>query len=191
MNQRIKIEKISTIIRGHTPTNFANSGKGYVFVGQAEIAQGGKGAQRFVEEVSSQTTFLTVGDIAIASMDQTFRILVVDDALAGAVLGQHCSAIRIDEADSLITPRYLAAWMRTEDFRRQAAVLTTGVTMPRLGPRELAMVDVPFLPLDRQERIAVLADQFREARESVRTTLSQIEELESVELELAFRKEEK
>jgi restriction endonuclease S subunit len=190
MNQRIKIEKVSSIIRGQTPSNYANLEKGLAFVGQAEIAQGAKGARRYVEDVSSLTGFLSVGDIALASMDQTFRILVIDDALAGAVLGQNCLAIRIDEADSLITPHYLAAWMRTEDFRRQAIALSTGVNMPRLGPRELAMVEIPFLPLDRQEKIASLADQFREARESVRTTLSRIEELESVELELAFRKEE-
>jgi hypothetical protein len=76
--------------------------------------------------------------------------------------------------------------MKTEDFRRQADTLATGFTMPRLTQRSLASMEIPLLSAQRQALVVALSEKFEATTMALRTTLAQVEELESVELELAF-----
>lgn len=187
MNQRIPLAKVATIIRGLTHASDAFADSGPVFIGQSEVTQSGNVAPRFVKGGIDNLVKLEAGDIVIASMDQTQRVLVIGDQLVGSVLGHGCLAIRVEQSSSLASSAFLAAWMRTDDYRRQANTLFSGVTIARLGAKELGAIELPLLPQRRQEALVVLADQFQNARESLTVALAHVEQLERIELEIFFR----
>ena len=64
--------------------------------------------------------------------------------------------------------------------------MAAGIAMPRLMQKSLGSLEVPLVDSARQDRIVNLSMQFGKAIGDLRTTLAQVEELESIELEIAF-----
>lgn len=190
MTQRIALGKFAGILRGTTPSHIDETGRGPIFVGQTEVTGGVGAPTRHVELTDGEGTspvFLTPGDIVMGSLDQKHRALLIDDSRRGAVLGRDCLAVRIDGGNwTPMSPQFIAVWTKTEDFQHQAVALATGTVMPRLTHKGLALVEVPILEPARQAQIVKLARQFEDATSSVRATLQELEQLEAIEIELAF-----
>ena len=190
MIQRIPLNKFARVLKGTTPAPQVSSAEGLPFVGQSEVSSGGTSPLRRVpvllDEDSPEAIYLQLGDLVISSLDAKRRVLLVREEASGAVLGRECLAIRLESNWQPVVPAFLMAWMKTDDFFRQADALTTGTTMPRLTQRSLEAVQVPLLTPKRQERVTGIARKFDAATSALRLNLAQIEELEGIELELAF-----
>lgn len=190
MTQRIAFSKFTRILRGTTTSQIDETGLGPIFVGQNEIAGGGGTPTRHVELSDGDgagPVFLVPGDIVLGSLDQKRRALLIGDSRRGAVLGRDCLAIRIEEGNwKPMSPEFITVWTKTEDFQRQVGALATGTVMPRLTHRTLGLVEIPVLEPARQSQIVTLARQFEDATSSVAATLQELEQLEAIEIELAF-----
>ncbi len=190
MSQRIPLNKFATVLRGATPAPKEDSVEGTPFIGQSEVGHGGAQPLRRVDLQSvddfAEPTYLHANDLVVASMDSKRRVLMVTESTEGAVLGRECLAVRLEASWRPISASYLYAWMKTDDFHRQADSMATGVTMPRLTQRSLGSIEVPLLEASRQDWVVRLSEKFETSTKSLRTTLAQMEELESLEIELAF-----
>ena len=190
MTQRIPLNKFAKVLKGTTPAPQVSSIEGLLFVGQSEVSSGGNALLRRMQvlpdEDSPEPTYLQLGDLVISSLDSKRRVLMVSELADGAVLGRECLAVRLESNWQPVMPTFLMAWMKSDDFRRQADALATGTTMPRLAQRSLEAVQVPLLMPKHQEQVAAIAYKFDTATAALRSTLAQVEELEGIELELAF-----
>lgn len=190
MTQRIPLNKFAKVLKGTTPAPQVSSIEGLLFVGQSEVSSGGnaprKRVQVLLDDDSPEPTYLQLGDLVISSLDSKRRVLMIGELADGAVLGRECLAVRLENSWRPVMPTFLMAWMKTDDFLRQADALTTGTTMPRLAQRSLEVVQVPLLTPMHQERVAAIAHKFDAATAALRSTLAQVDELEGIELELAF-----
>ena len=190
MSQRIPLNKFATVLRGATPAPKEDFIEGTPFIGQTEVGRGGIQPLRRVDLQSvddfAEPTYLLANDLVVASTDSQRRVLMVTESTEGAVLGRECLAVRLEVRWRPVSAGYLHAWMKTDDFRRQADTLATGITTPRLTQRSLGSIEVPLLDLVRQDWVVRLSKKFETSTKSLRTTLAQMEELESLELELAF-----
>ena len=186
----IPLELAAEVLKGTTPAPQVNSIKGLYFIGQSEVRSGGNAPLRRVqvlpEDDGPEPTYLQLGDLVISSLDPKRRVLMVNEVVDGAILGRECLAVRLHRNRQFFTPKFLMAWMKTDDFLRQADALTTGTTMPRLTQRALGAVQVPLLTPKNEERVTSIAHKFDVATGALRLTLAQVEELEGIELELAF-----
>ncbi len=190
MTQRIPLNKFAMVLKGTTPAPSVSSNEGVPFIGQSEVSGGGHAPLRRLQvlpdEDGPEPTYLQREDLVLSSLDSKRRVLMVSELIDGAVLGRECLAIRLDSSWRPVEPTFLLAWMKTEDFKCQADALATGTTMPRLTQRALEAVQVPLLTPKHQERVTTMAKKFDAATAALRLTLAQIEELEGIELELAF-----
>ena len=190
MRQRIPLNKFTTILRGVTPAPKEEIGEGLPFIGQMELGHGGAQPLRMVRYQSQadevEPTYLRANDLVIAAMDSKRRVYMVPESAEGAVLGRECLAVRVESTWHPVSAHYLLAWMNTADFRRQADAMAAGIAMPRLTQKSLGSLEVPLADSARQDRIVNLSMQFGKAIGDLRTTLAQVEELESIELEIAF-----
>lgn len=177
------------VLKGTTPAPRENSTKGLYFIGQSEVRSGGHALLRRVQvfpDDGPEPTYLQLGDLVISSLGPKRRVLMVNELADGAILGRECLAVRLPSNRKYFTPKFLMAWMKTDDFVRQVDALTTGMTMPRLTQRSLEDVQVPWLTPKHQELVTAIADKFDTATAALRSTLAQVEELEGIELDLAF-----
>jgi restriction endonuclease S subunit len=190
MSQRITLNKFAEVLGGITPAPTEDSADGALFIGQSEVGSGGTQLLRRVDlhsdEDLGEPIILRAGDLVLASRDSRRRVLLVTESTDGAVLGRECLAVRLEGSWRPVTPTFLMAWMKTDDFRRQADTLVTGSTMPRLTKRSLASIEVPLMNANRQALLTALSEKFEVTTTALRTTLAHVEELESIELELAF-----
>jgi len=186
----LPLELFAKVLKGTTPAPRENSIKGLYFIGQSEVRSGGNVLQRRVQVLPDddgpEPTYLQLGDLVISSLDPKRRVLMVNELADGAILGRECLAVRPESNRQFFAPKFLMAWMKTDDFARQADALTTGTTMRRLTPRSLGEIQVPLLTSKHQERVVAIADKFDTATAALRSTLAQVEELEGIELDLAF-----
>lgn len=186
----IPLGLFAKVLKGITPAPRVYSTKGQYFIGQSEVTSGGNALLRRVQVLPDddgpEPTYLQLGDLVISSLNPKRRVLMVNELADGAILGRECLAVRLEGSFQPVTPKFLMAWMKTDDFVRQADALTTGTTMPRLSQRSLEEVQVPLLTPKHQELVAAIAYKFDTATAALRSTLAQVEELEGIELELAF-----
>jgi hypothetical protein len=67
--------------------------------------------------------------------------------------------------------------------------MTSGITMPRLSSKSLAAILVPEFDDEQISHADRLASKFEAAIGAVRTTLNQLESLQSIEMDLVFHEE--
>lgn len=134
------------------------------------------------------TERLRPGDVAIALIGQPGAGLIIDEALAGAVLARDCVALRVDPGHPLISRGWLHAWVQSEHFKRQVEARTRGSGIRRVSRRDLAMMRVPIPAGDFQDRtgegIAAIEGQLQEALDRV----SDLERLRAIAVELVMER---
>jgi hypothetical protein len=190
MTVRNQLSDIAEVLKGTTPAHVTDLPGGPIFIGQSEVTSGGAGPVRYVDTSKDKgraaPVLLEPGDVVFASLDPWHHALVIARERHGAYLGRECMAVRINLNWTRLTPAVLAAWARSDDFRRQAEVMTSGITMPRLSFKSLAAILVPEFDDDQISHLDRLASMFNAAISAVRTTLEQLESLHSIEMDLAF-----
>jgi hypothetical protein len=193
MTLRDQLSEIAEVLKGTTPAHVTDEQGGPIFIGQSEVTSGGAGPVRFVdtsrEKSRAAPVLLEPGDVVFASLDPSHHALVITKEHHGAYLGRECMAVRINQNWTRLTPVVLAAWAQSDDFRRQAEVMTSGITMPRLSSKSLAAILVPEFDDEQISHADRLASKFEAAIGAVRTTLNQLESLQSIEMDLVFHEE--
>lgn len=190
MTQHLELGQFATILRGTTPAHTVDHDGGPVFIGQTEVVGGLRAPRRYVDTLRkverSVPVLLQLGDVVFAAVDRSHRALVIGQTLQGAYLGRECLAVRFPHNFQKLSPEFLAVWARSDDFQRQAEMLMTGTTMPRLTHRALASMVVPVLTSERQSRVAEVAGKIDAATTALQVSLDSLTVLEGLELELAF-----
>jgi len=193
MTRAIRLDELVSILRGNTPALPSGDPSGPRVIGQSEIVSGGSAPVRHVDYSRVQPglapVLLAADDVVLAAMDRSHRSLLIDDELAGAVLGRECLALRIATPNSPIRPAYLAAWTRSPEFQTLASAGMVGTTMPRLSPKTLGSFLIPILSQERQMRIERLVREFASAQAALARTENLLQRLEVAELSGAFKEE--
>lgn len=112
-----------------------------------------------IDEPDTDRFRLVDGDIVVARSGATFgRSVLVRDP-DHAVFASYL--IRLRANTQLVSPSYLAWFMKSAEYWRQAVALSTGIAQPNLNARNLGTINIPLAPSGQQHRIvAVIEEQF-------------------------------
>ena len=190
MTTRVQLSEVATILRGRSRardvTEDANGEpEMYGIVLEADGLEDGL-SKAGVPEPGYRPVRLDDGDVILVLRPSSVETLLVDLNPAGAAAGRGCTVVRLFDDQGLISPGYLAAWLQSPDFRRQADVRSIGGSLPRLSPADLRSFTIPVLSRRRQVEVAELSLSFSVALGALSRSLNSLEGLWSVELELAM-----
>jgi hypothetical protein len=185
--QKRDLRSVADVFRGTVPASEFNDDGTERFFGMTEIGRAGQGPVRRVtlSEDNKGAVRLMEGDVAVVLMGRIGSSTLIDAEAAGAILGRECVALRASSPDVL--PVWLYAWTQSPDFADQARRYAKGTTMPRLGTRDLLGFDIPLPAIDQQRKITETLNRFQAAKKATSETLANLEQLEQLELTLAFR----
>lgn len=110
------------------------------------------------EEFAKKARKALTGDLIIATTSEN------DDDVCKAVawLGNEDIAVSSDACfyRHKFNPKYVAYYFQTEQFQKQKRKYITGTKVRRVNANDLAKILIPNPPLEEQERIVKLLDQF-------------------------------
>lgn len=146
---------------GIQKTDFKESGVGCIHYGQIHTHYGtwAKETKSFVsQEYSARLRKARKGDLVIATTSED------DEAVAKAVawLGDEDVAVSTDAYifHHTIDPKYVAYFFQTESFQSQKKPHITGTKVRRISGERLAKIQIPVPPIEEQERIVAILDNF-------------------------------
>ncbi len=182
----VRLGDLATVFKGRVAAKTVADGDGPRFFGIAEISAHGATAPRYVDPVADldEAVFLQPGDIVVALLGDIGNAVMVNERAAGAVLGRECAALRVTAAGHVL-PSWLYAWTASQEFKSQVMLHTSGTTMPRVSTRAIEDFTLPLPSLDRQRELEQLVDRFDAALTATATALQHMEELRTLEMDLA------
>ena len=160
-----KLGEIAEIIRGNglQKKDFVDQGIGCIHYGQIYTRYGAF-ADRTLTYVTPQlaATLKTVsnGDLVVAITSENVEDVCKCVAWLGEddiVTGGHAAIVKHKQ-----NPKYLAYLFQTEDFFRQKRKYVVGTKVIEMSPRKLAEIIIPVPPLEIQNEIVKLLDNFTE-----------------------------
>lgn len=160
-----KLGEIAEIIRGNglQKKDFVDQGIGCIHYGQIYTRYGAF-ADRTLTYVTPQlaATLKTVsnGDLVVAITSENVEDVCKCVAWLGEddiVTGGHAAIVKHKQ-----NPKYLAYLFQTEDFFRQKRKYVVGTKVIEMSPKKLAEIIIPVPPLEIQNEIVKLLDDFTE-----------------------------
>ena len=160
-----KLGEIAEIIRGNglQKKDFVDQGIGCIHYGQIYTRYGAF-ADRTLTYVTPQlaATLKTVsnGDLVVAITSENVEDVCKCVAWLGEddiVTGGHAAIVKHKQ-----NPKYLAYLFQTEDFFRQKRKYVVGTKVIEMSPKKLAEIIIPVPPLEIQNEIVKLLDNFTE-----------------------------
>ena len=160
-----KLGEIAEIIRGNglQKKDFVDQGIGCIHYGQIYTRYGAF-ADRTLTYVTPQlaSTLKTVstGDLVVAITSENVEDVCKCVAWLGEndiVTGGHTAIVKHKQ-----NPKYLAYLFQTEDFFRQKRKYVVGTKVIEMSPRKLAEIIIPVPPIEIQNEIVKLLDNFTE-----------------------------
>jgi hypothetical protein len=191
MVQRTRIGDIADVLRGTTAANTVDEANAPRFFGLAEISERRISEPRYPDQTAdlSRAVYLKAGDVVIALLGRLGESALIDEQLAGAVLGRECAAIRLRGQGVAVTPGWLYAWTRSHAFRQLVETRSSGTTMPRLSVRSLKELEIPIAPMDLQRSTADRLAELGAAIEAMDRTSTALRRLRDIEIDLAVMDE--
>ncbi|GGK87559.1 restriction endonuclease subunit S [Salinibacterium xinjiangense] len=118
--------------------------------------------------------FLRKHDLLVTASSGSLKVvgravLVRDNV--DATFGAFCKVLR---PGKLVSPNYLAHFLRTPSYRARVSSLAAGANINNLRGEDLDNLDVPLPPLPEQRRIASILDALDLELDSRRTALSRV-----------------
>jgi type I restriction enzyme S subunit len=157
--KRVKLGSLVDVIRsplpklGHGELSYVATGD----VGEHEIT--GIQLHQYGEQPSRANLKCQPGDIILARMANTTKVLVIDDFNAAYVYSTGFAALRI-KSDQ-ITVDFLAHLLRSSEFQRQKDQASTGATQKAILDDALLQLEVSVPELDFQRKFAEALDNCR------------------------------
>ena len=184
----LRFGDVAHILRGTVPAHASEQGSGHRFFGIAEISAGGAVTRRLEADVDvgPYPVILLEGDIVLAQLGKPGSSVLINQQSAGSVLGRECLAIRLKQGDRQLSVEWLAAYLRSDRVRMQLEAATSGTTMPRLNPKQLADFELTVPSLSDQNRIVRRLSFVGAALNDQRQLLASLELLYTAEVELAI-----
>jgi type I restriction enzyme S subunit len=107
-----------------------------------------------VERLASY--ILREGDIVISRRGELGRCAAIGPNESGWVCGTGCFFIR---PGNVIEPRFLAAMLRSDVYRKKLEGASTGATMPSISNATLSNLSIAVPARDEQQRIVAILDE--------------------------------
>lgn len=155
--------EVGTFIRGRrfTKSDVASEGIGSIHYGEIYTHYGTsatKTVSRVRSELAPSLRFARPGDVVIAAVGET----VEDVCKAVAWLGDEDVAVHDDcfIFRHSLNPKFVSYYLQTEAFRAEKAKHVTRAKVKRVSGESLARLRIPVPPLDEQERIVSILDEF-------------------------------
>lgn len=122
------------------------------------------------EEFAKKARKASTGDLIIATTSEN------DDDVCKAVawLGNEDIAVSSDACfyRHKFNPKYVAYYFQTEQFQKQKRKYITGTKVRRVNANDLAKILIPNPPLQEQERIVKLLDEFDATHSAIEQELT-------------------
>lgn len=130
----------------------------YIDIGNVEMAAGVIETERmtFANAPSRARRIVRRGDVIVSTVRTYLRaIAAIDERHDGAVASTGFAVLRAKDG---VDQRFLAQVLKSEDFVRQVAVASVGVSYPAINPSTLAAIKIPVPCLDEQRAVAAFLD---------------------------------
>jgi type I restriction enzyme, S subunit len=117
---------------------------------------------------------LRKNDIVISRAGSVGFSKLIDDAAADAVFASYL--IRFSPADG-VEPRYLAHFLRSEQYWQQVRDVSAGVALANVNAKKLSAIRVPLAPFAEQKRIADKLDRLLSTVDTCKARLDSIPDI--------------
>jgi len=179
-------ERVGRFIRGGglQKKDFTETGIGCIHYGQIYTYYGTytDKTKTFVsEEFAKKARMANYGDLVIATTSETDE----DVCKAVAWLGDKEIAVSSDACfyRHNLNPKFVSYFFQTEQFQKQKRPFITGAKVRRVNADDLAKIKIPIPPIEEQERIVSILDQFDTLTTSITEVLPKEIELRKKQYE--------
>lgn len=155
--------EVGTFTRGRrfTKGDVVSEGIGSIHYGEIYTHYGTWATEtlsRVRPELAPVLRFARTGDVVIAAVGET----VNDVCKAVAWLGEEDVAVHDDcfIFHHSLDPKFVSYYLQTEAFRAEKAKHVTRAKVKRVSGESLARLRIPIPPLDEQERIVAILDEY-------------------------------
>jgi len=122
------------------------------------------------------------GDLVVAVRGPQFKVGVVDNQASGHLITSNLVALRLDQHGVL--PEVLAAYLNGPEGQYVLMAKSKGTAIPSISQKELLSIEVPLLPMERQQRIK---DYLRSTEEYLATLRAEKEAVQKIRDYAIFR----
>jgi len=154
------LSEVATFQYGYTAR--AADGGEYRFIRITDITDSGKlsatGAKYVDRSADAERYEVQVGDLLVARTGATFGKTVLIAEPLPAVFASFLIRIRLDE--SVVLPGYYWHFAQSSMYWRQARSLVSHGGQPQFNANALKTLCLPLPPLEDQERVITLLDNF-------------------------------
>jgi len=141
--------------------DFTESGIGCIHYGQIHTFFGvwaDKTKSFITPELATRSRKASKGNLIISTISED------DEGVAKAVawIGNQDVAVSTDAIifRHSLNPKYISYLFQTDFFRKQKKVRITGTKVRRISAKNLAKIKIPIPPLEKQQEIVGILDQF-------------------------------
>ncbi|MDO5061353.1 MAG: restriction endonuclease subunit S, partial [Actinomycetaceae bacterium] len=165
---------VAELIRGNglPKSLFSDSGIGAIHYGQI-YTHYGVSARKTISFVSEEAAEKLVkvfpGDVIVTNTSENLKDVCTAVAWIGKetiVTGGHATVIRTS-----LDPSFLSYWFRTEQFQRLKPKLAIGSKVIDISAKRLAGIKVPVPPLEVQQEIVRILDEFTQLQAELEAEL--------------------
>jgi type I restriction enzyme S subunit len=161
--QRVPMGEFAQLVRGNgmPKTDFADDGVGAIHYGHIYTHYGtfAHDTLSFVApETATKLAKVDRGDIVITNTSENIDDVGKAVAWLGenqVVTGGHATVIKHEQ-----NPKFLAYYFQSTEFAASKRQHVTGTKVMDVSAKNLAKIEVPLPPLEQQERIAGILDNF-------------------------------
>lgn len=129
----------------------------------------------FEQKPSRADLVVATGDVLMARMAGTRKVLEVDDATAAHVYSTGFAVLRPEP--TRLNSTYLRHWLRTPQFQAAKDRLSVGATQRAITNDGLRKLTIPLPPLAKQQQVAAILDHADAIRIKQRQVLRHLDSL--------------
>lgn len=122
------------------------------------------------------------GDLVVAVRGPQFKVGVADKQASGHLITSNLVALRLDQHSVL--PEVLAAYLNGPEGQYVLMAKSKGTVIPSISQKELLSIEVPLLPMERQQHIK---DYLRSTEEYLATLRAEEEAVRKIRNYAIFR----
>lgn len=136
---------------------------------------------------SRANTLTAINDVLIAKMQNTLKVLIIDEKLCKYIYSTGFAVLRIKD-DSILNPKLLYHIVKSDLFNKDKDKLCSGTTQKAINLTKLKKIEIPLPSIEEQERIVQILDQvYENIGWDIQDKIKDLKELKKSAIDKAIR----
>lgn len=158
--KKIKLGDICEVLNPSV-SNF-NGNLDYIATGDVDLDRiVNKTSVTYKTKPSRANTLAKVNDVLIAKMQNTLKVLIIDESLSKNIYSTGFAVLRIKDIN-ILKPKLLYHIVKSDFFNKEKDKLCSGTTQKAINLTKLREIKIPLPSIEEQERIIQILDQVYE-----------------------------